>query len=360
METIATIGVRELTNLAGITREKFEYRAAGNKVTPTQPQAHLSPVTMVPIGSLLIADSPRIAGENVEHVRALADTQAELPPIVVHRATMRVIDGLHRLRAADVRDQDKIAVRFFDGDEADAFVLAVRANVTHGLPLSLADRKAAAARIIGFRPQWSDRMIASVTGTSAGTVAEIRRNLAESTHEPDCRIGRDGRVRPTNIGERRRLAGNLIRDNPDLSLRQVAKAAGISPETVRAVRAGLRLGENPALPKARSPKRKTEQSRSGKPPDRQVFEIGRGQVPAGDRESVIQQLQADPALRFTDTGRALLRLLNVHQISNEKWSTIASNVPAHCTAALAQVAMECAQSWRMFAERLERNKPTPE
>ncbi|MFD0433138.1 ParB N-terminal domain-containing protein, partial [Streptomyces chartreusis] len=94
-----------------------------------------------------------------------------MPPIIVHRDSMRVIDGLHRLRAAQLRGHSTIAVTFYDGTEADAFVLAVESNVRHGLPLSLPDRKRAAVRIIATHPQWSDRKIASVTGISPATVA---------------------------------------------------------------------------------------------------------------------------------------------------------------------------------------------
>ncbi|MFC7729983.1 hypothetical protein [Actinomadura keratinilytica] len=69
-----------------------------------------------------------------------------LPPILVHRRTMRVVDGMHRLRAARLQGRCEIGVRFVDGPDADVFVAAVRANIGHGLPLSLADREAAAAR----------------------------------------------------------------------------------------------------------------------------------------------------------------------------------------------------------------------
>jgi len=58
------------------------------------------PVTTVPVSALRASQSPRQAGENLEHIRALADTTDELPPIIVRRADMRVVDGMHRLRAA--------------------------------------------------------------------------------------------------------------------------------------------------------------------------------------------------------------------------------------------------------------------
>jgi ParB-like chromosome segregation protein Spo0J len=145
------------------------------------------------IESLANADSPRLSGESTEHILALANAQDELPPITVHRASMRVLDGMHRLRAAEHRGQNHIKVRFFDGDDADAFVIAVRSNIVLGLPLSLADRKATATRIIASHPHWSDRLIASITGLAAGTIVEIRRTSDEKAPAAAIRIGRDGR-----------------------------------------------------------------------------------------------------------------------------------------------------------------------
>jgi ParB-like chromosome segregation protein Spo0J len=351
-----TTEVSELT-AASLPHGEFEYLGANENARPNRLRAKLGPVVTVAIRSLLTAGSPRIAGENPEHVRVLAETQAELPPIVVHRATMRVIDGTHRLRAAELRDEDEIAVRFFDGDEADAFVFSVRANVAHGLPLSLADRKAAAARIIASHPHWSDRLIASVTGLSAKTVAAARRRPAEPTLRSvtspteHSRIGQDGRARPVNSLERRRLASDLMLDNPSLSLRQVARAAGISPETARSVRAGLYRGEDTVPPKRRGPNRAATPPSCARPDQR--ADIGPARMPVADRSSVVHHLRTDPTLRFTEIGRTLLRLLDVGAVSDEKWATIVNNVPPHCRDTIAMAAMECARAWQTFAERLE-------
>ncbi|MEV4315379.1 ParB N-terminal domain-containing protein [Actinocrispum sp. NPDC049592] len=325
-----------MTNFAAVSlsRDDFEYLDASGSS---------GPVVRVAIRALRVAGSPRMAGENLEHVRTLADTPDELPPIIVHRPTMRVIDGVHRLRAAKLRNQQDIAVRFFDGDEADCFVLAVRANVSHGLPLSLAERKAAATSIVASHPHWSDRLIASVTGLSAKTIGEVRRTV--KAPQPDRRIGQDGRVRPINSLEKRRLASNLMRADPNLSLRQVAKAAGISPETARAVRARLQRGEDPAV-RQRVGTRKNEEKRQPKP---------QPPTPLPDRSTVLRYLRTDPTLRFTDTGRTLLRLLDVHSMPNERWATMVRNVPPHCRETIAQAALECARVWRTVAEQLERN-----
>src|SRR5690348_15977563 len=124
-------------------------------------------IRRVEIRSIRPADSPRIAGENPDHVRLLAEIGTGLTPILVHRATMRVIDGAHRLSAAKLRGETTIAVRFFDGSDHEAFVLAVRENVVHGLPLSVSDRVAAAELIIVSHQGWSDPMIAEAAGIGA-------------------------------------------------------------------------------------------------------------------------------------------------------------------------------------------------
>jgi ParB-like chromosome segregation protein Spo0J len=275
------------------------------------------PVATVPVSALRLGHSPRQAGENLEHIRALADAPDELPPIIVRRADMRVVDGMHRLRAARLRGETRIAARFFDGDDSEAFVLAVRTNVTHGLPLSLTDRKAAAQRIVTSHAHWSDRMIATIAGLSAATIARIRKARAEP--DPDVRVGHDGKVRPVNSLERRRVARAILLAEPTLSLREVARRAGISPETARSVR--RRLPDEPVPPRE-------------------------------DRSTIVRQLRTDPTLRFSETGRMLLRLLEARALPPETWAAIAANMPPHWRDSVARVAMECADTWRRFAEQL--------
>ncbi|MFF1422205.1 ParB N-terminal domain-containing protein [Streptomyces sp. NPDC058280] len=310
----------------------------------------------VVIGSLVIADTPRTTGENLEHISTLAGALGEFPPIIVHRATMRVVDGLHRLRAAELRNQEFIAARMFEGDEAEAFVLAVQANLAGGLPLSVADRKAAAARIIASHPQWSDRLTASVTGLSAKTVAEVRRrHPAETTRRPGSRIGRDGRVRPADAPEKRRLAAELILRKPELSLRQVAKAVGISPETARSVRTRLLSDEEPAEREPDAVRWTPEQPPRPDTGDARA-DAGPDQEPP-DRAAVVQRLRTDPSLRYSENGRTLLRLMEAHAMSSETWANLANSVPAHRRHAIANLAMECARGWRVVAEQLARNAP---
>jgi hypothetical protein len=66
---------------------------------------HLDALPLV-IESLALEMSPRQGGENNEHARALAESEERLPPIVVHGPSMRVIDGIHRVRAAIIRGKN--------------------------------------------------------------------------------------------------------------------------------------------------------------------------------------------------------------------------------------------------------------
>jgi hypothetical protein len=320
-------------------------------VTPENWQAGEVPIIRVPVSSLQESESPRVTGEDPQHIRALAETENPLPPIIVHRATMRVIDGMHRLRAAELRGQGEIEVRYFDGNESDAFILSVKTNIAHGLPLSLADRKAAAVRIIEANPHWSDRLIASKAGIAAKTVGAMR-DQDRLDAQPESRVGQDGRFRPVSSTEGRQIAGEMMTDNPHLSLRQVAKAAGISPETVRDVRGRLRRGEDPVLPKQQGV-RAREPYQSAQRGDRPAAEPVVVPIPVQDLPGVILQLRSDPALRFNEAGRALLKILDANTVINTRFDSIVDNVPEHCKGTLATAARECAQVWRAFATYVE-------
>ena len=294
---------------------------------------------------MLPSDSPRLDGEDDDHVRALAEVDEDLlPPVVVHRATMRVIDGRHRLRALELRGLDTVRVRFDDGAE-DPFVLAVQHNIEHGLPLSLADRTAAAARILGSHPHWSDRKIASVAGLSAGTVRAIRAGSTGDSAQSNTRLGRDGRLRPVGrSAEGRVLAGQLLRENPDMPLRQVAAAAGISPSTALDVRDRVRDGRDPVPAKLRN----GHQRKRKKPAP---------EVPAPQSglnwESELNRLRVDPSLRYTDTGRVLLRLFDARLLSTDERALLATGIPSHCTTSVANLARIVGAAWHQLALDLE-------
>jgi ParB-like chromosome segregation protein Spo0J len=330
-------------------------------LAPEEEEINRHSVIEVAIDALMLTGSPRHAGENSEHVEALSTASGPLPPIVVHRPSMRVIDGAHRVRAALRRGEKTIAARFFEGPDADAFVLSVVLNIAHGLPLARPDRKRAAERIIRTHPLWSDRRVASVTGISPGTVAGIRKRCGTAAEAGAGRIGQDGRVRPLDGSAGRRLAGQLLLESPHLSLRQVAKVAAISPETVRDVRNRLRAGLDLA-PAGRSRGGPTGEKppagpqSSAKPvPGPAVVGTRRRSEPLPDRAEIVNRLKADPSLRYTETGRNLLRLLSLHTLWTEDWEKITTGLPPHCSGAVAGLAQQFADLWAELATRVGRD-----
>lgn len=301
-------------------------------------------VQRVPIRSLLAADTPRLSGERIDHVRALADAPGPLPPVLVHRGSMRIVDGMHRVRAAQLRGERSIEVRFYDGAEELLFVAAVQANNAHGLPLSLADREAAAVRILASHGHWSDRTIAAVVGLAANTVGAVRRRSPDRGGDTVIRMGRDGRLRPLSTAEGRRLASKIIEERPEASLRAVARAAGISTGTVRDVRRRLARGEDPVLP------RLSVDGGSGEAAARRPRDNYRPSV--RDRAEILRHLRNDPTVRFAQSGRAAVRWLDARSLGPDGWEEALRELPPHCGYFVAELAQWCAERWRELAEQL--------
>ncbi|MFI1681959.1 hypothetical protein [Streptomyces sp. NPDC020607] len=373
---------------------------------PWEIRPHSLPVERIPVDLLWSADSPRLVGENADHIRVLAEAGSDLPPILVHRPTMRVIDGMHRLRATVLRGEREIAVRFLDGYEPDVFIVAVQANTTHGLPLTRADRNAAATRIIHSHPQWSDRMIASFAGLSPKTVGSIRRRLGDDLPAAPVRIGRDGRTRPVDSSSARAATGEFIRTHPDATLRQIAGAAGVSRSTARDVRRKLEEGDQGPGVVARprlvpSPQHQDAPDLTAIPALGAVGEGGEGggmgtvgsvgAMPVGDAAGsavgavaltariasdsavtspisarltpadadlsaaadLIPILKRDPSIRFTDSGRLLLRLLDAATLPPDEWNRLIESVPAHCVDMVANVARACGEVWLNVAQEVD-------
>ncbi|MEV7401850.1 ParB/RepB/Spo0J family partition protein [Streptomyces sp. NPDC091267] len=350
---------------------------------PTHLRAPDAAVRMVSISDLVTADSPRSESESIEHARVLAESGTELPPVIVHASTMRLIDGAHRVRAALIRGESEVAARFFDGSERDAFALAVAANVQHGLPLTRKERTDAAARVFASHPHWSDRAVAAVTGLSAHTIGRIRRRATVQGEQLHGRVGLDGRVRPLNSAENRLLAAEYLTTHPQASLREVAAASGLSPGTVRDVRKRLQCNEDPVPPAQRraitaraaapktaptgpaapapsSPAAVPAPATVGAPaaPPRAEGQPDARTTPRTQVQAAtpLSALRRDPSLRHSETGRLLLRLLDNRLLSEVHGDELIEGLPPHSLGNVAAAARECARLWAEFSNRLDRRK----
>ncbi|WP_331739374.1 ParB/RepB/Spo0J family partition protein (plasmid) [Streptomyces sp. NBC_00637] len=325
----------------------------------------------VRIEALRPADSPRLNGVDTAHVQRLADALDSLPPILVHRPSMRIVDGSHRVAAAVLKGQDAVEVHYFDGPERDTFLRSVSANIAHGLPLSVADRKAASERILRSHADLSDRAIATCTGLDPKTVAAVRRSSTVEARQSNTRMGSDGKDHPLDRTRERLQAAELMASRPDLPLRAVAEQTGLSLGTAHDVRRRLQRGEAP-VPVGR---------RGGNGTGRRPAAAGAPLAPA-DRESpppaptraaggrpatggrsrtpleTLRNLAGDPSLRQSESGRLFLRWLHTHFVVDEAWRHQAGAVPPHCTATVADLALQCSDTWRRFAEDLTSRRLT--
>ena len=310
------------------------------------------PVENVPIAAIHSSHSPRKVKANERHIEILAQSPVPLPPIVIHRTSMRVIDGVHRLRATQLRGHDSIAAKFFEGSDAEAFALAVHLNVTHGLPLTLSERKAAARRILLANPHRSDRSIGVLTGVSNKTVAMLRKCLTGEDSPLDVRLGRDGKSRPISPINGRRRAAEFLSTNPAASLREIARTAGVSVSTARDVRARFERGENP-LPDSLA---KTSSS-CPEPEGHASQDTSAGSRHDRHRGShdhdLLERLRNDPAVRFSDRGRRLVRLLSTDMAAIGAVNAIAENIPVHCSGTVAEIARRNACAWQEVANKFE-------
>ncbi|MER5950774.1 nuclease [Streptomyces sp. NPDC001904] len=348
------------------------------------------PARDVPLSALSPGVSLRQGGTDAAHIQLLADAAgaADLPPILVQVDGCRIIDGLHRTEAARLRGDASIRARFVDCSNAEALVIAMKANGSHGLPLCRADRLAGAQRVLGSHPDWSDRAIAGITGLSAKTVAALRERSGLAAPGDGKRIGQDGRRRPVDAGEGRRRAAEYITAHPGAPLRQVARETDVSLGTVHDVSARLRRGEAPeregrhtaalrsahiraveAVAVEAAAPQAAGQGPQGGEGERAPLRIAPAEPAPPTRRNhtdtpptwamVASKMAADPAVRYTAGGREFLRWMQLHAGEpGEDWRALVDAVPLHWLGVIAPIAEHIGREWELLAERL-RSKQDP-
>jgi aryl-alcohol dehydrogenase-like predicted oxidoreductase len=336
-------------------------------VNGAEPEENADPMLMVeclpevsvPIASLVPGFHLRASGVDASHIQLLADAagSVRLPSILVQKHGTRIIDGMHRIEVARLRGEWSIKARIVDCTDEEALILAVRSNTLHGLPLSKADRISGAKRILAVYPDWSDRAVAGITGLGAKAIASLR-NSSTIPQMHVKRLGRDGKRRPMVPGEGRIRAAEYIEAHPDASVRQVARESDVSVGTAQKVREGLRNGMV-YVPHDRAAGSTTAGSTTA------------ADTPAGHRvsdvrdprrslawQAVAPKLTSDPALRYTEGGRAFLRWMGAHSMGADEWREFADAVPAHWLDDVLGIALGMGEEWRQFADWIKCRRET--
>jgi len=297
--------------------------------------------------------SPRQVFCDDQHVEALAEVLDEVPPIVVHAGTLQVIDGVHRVHAAKRVGRRTIRALIFDGDEIEARIEAVRSNITHGKPLTLREREAAAQRVLELVPTWSDRRIAMVSGLSPKTVARLRERATVDSAQSRARLGRDGRLRPVDPAAVRRRVAEVLRADPGASNRAIARRAGASQATVRDVRERLSQGLSElAAVSSRRRQRKAGKAAAKAGPTATSPATASGVAPAGPPTGPQAVPSGRPRLADGEPGD-FTTWFEVRHIDDNHWQRFVDVVPIGRVYEIADTCRRFSASWKAFASALE-------
>lgn len=321
-------------------------------------QVEQLPEMDVPLNSLVPGFYLRRSGTSAEHVQLLADAAAisKLPPILVHKSGLRIIDGLHRFEVAKLRGQTHINSRLIDCSDSEALVLAIKSNTLHGLPLSKGDRISGAKRILAAHPDWSDRAVAGIAGLSAKTIGVLRNRPAGGAPPPEKRLGRDGKLHPISGVAGRKRVVEYIKAHPDASIRQIAREVDVSLGTAHDVRDRLRRGTDPMA--------KRREAAAPPHPARPVPAAASGPSPAASGgvrvkrhhgrqltwAEISGKVTSDPAVRYTDGGRAFLRWMAGHAAATDEWREFVDAIPVHWLEDIGSIAAHISEEWSRFAD----------
>jgi ParB-like chromosome segregation protein Spo0J len=296
--------------------------------------------TEVQIKLLKLEMSPRIGGQDLDHVQALAFRFDDCPPILVERSTSTVLDGVHRVLAARMLGRETVAAHYFEGTHEEAFVEAIRANVTHGKPLTLTEREAAARKLLAMHSDWSNRLVADVCALSDKTVARLRKTTAE-VPQLSARLGRDGRRRPINPRQVRDQIADRLKASPDADPELLAQSLSTSASTVRDVRRQLRRGQSP-----NGSGQGIRGATPGGTPSHQARENRRA-------ISAAVEWREDRAILALPSGNELAEWLDQTSIRATHWAALIDEIPLGRIPELIQEAESRSVEWTRFAAALE-------
>ena len=147
---------------------------------------------------MLELDQIRLDGGTQSRVELNQETVAEyahaftegasFPPVVVFfdGASYWLADGFHRYFGARNAGESAIAVQVINGTQRDAVLYSLKANATHGLKRTNADKRKAVETLLKDAEwaTWSDRKIADVCGVGHPFVAAVRKpEVAAKQHD---------------------------------------------------------------------------------------------------------------------------------------------------------------------------------
>ena len=178
-----------------------------------------------------LAETRDVRPVDKEHVERLSLGVDALPPIDVVKTVngFGILAGYHRVAASRLAGKKTIRVVVHDLEIEQWHPFAVRSNLEHGLPLTLAQRRQAASRMLVDNHCRSDRAIAADSGLSAPTIRKLREAIEDDepgVKDLHLRVGRDGKSYPVATAP----SGDGHVDNDDSTHREQAQTSAPRPE----------------------------------------------------------------------------------------------------------------------------------
>jgi ribosomal protein L29 len=165
---------------------------------------------------MLELDQIRIDGGTQSRVELNQETVAEyaqafmagaaFPPVVVvfDGASYWLADGFHRYFGARDAGESAIAVQVINGTQRDAVLYSLKANATHGLRRTNADKRKAVETLLKDAEwaKWSNREIARAADVSESLVRHLRENADATATRTVERNGKTYTQNTANIGKK--------------------------------------------------------------------------------------------------------------------------------------------------------------
>lgn len=161
------------------------------------------------IGDIVIDDNLNVRDElDKDTIERYAECFDQLPPVVVFDIDdgYLLADGFHRVEAAKRLGRTDIDADVREGTRKDTEEYAALANLTHGKPLTRAERRKAVEQMLRLHTERANNWIAEDTGISKNTVAKYREDLESKCQIDRCLffITKDGREYPREIEQPKR------------------------------------------------------------------------------------------------------------------------------------------------------------
>jgi hypothetical protein len=151
----------------------------------------------LPLDMIIVDDEnqPRTDELDQSYINQLAEISELWPPVVVVAGgggRYALVDGFHRISAAEQAGMQQISATVLSMPaDRDLLRLGFELNAAHGKPLTVADRKGYAQKLLAANSSLSDREIGRRAGLHHETVGVLRRGIQSSASSRPSRLPGD-------------------------------------------------------------------------------------------------------------------------------------------------------------------------